>query len=186
MHEKIRLANEKRWRVRYFSGINRQVRKGRVFLDMTLSNLFFHQQIEEGAGQMKRARAFIPLIIIFIIMGTIRPAMADHKYDVIRPAIGGVLGAVLGSVIGNNIGKGRTTKRVATGLGAALGLMAGREFARYEHSRQMPHEVSVPHALHVPPLRIQQNTMALTCKVVDHSARVYACRDQSGTWKILQ
>lgn len=135
---------------------------------------------------MKTARIFVPLLIIVVIMGTISPAMADHKYDVIRPALGGVLGGVLGSVIGNNIGKGRTTKRVATGLGAALGLMAGREFARYEHSRQMPHDVSVPHALHVPPLRIQQNTMGLTCKVIDYSERVYACRDQSGTWKILQ
>lgn len=135
---------------------------------------------------MKTARVFVTLLIIVIIIGTIRPAMADHKFDVIRPVLGGVLGGVLGSVIGNNIGKGRTTKRVATGLGAALGLMAGREFARYEHSRQMPHDVSVPHALHVPPLRMQQNTMALNCKVVDYSKGVYACRDQSGTWKILQ
>lgn len=135
---------------------------------------------------MKIARVIVPLLTIVIIMGTIRPAMADHEYDVIRPALGGVLGGVLGSVLGNNIGKGRTTKRVATALGAALGLMAGREFARYEHSTQVPLNVSVPHALHVPPLRIQQNAMTLTCKVVDRAARVYACRDQSGTWKILQ
>ena len=135
---------------------------------------------------MKTARLFVPLLITVIIMGTIRPAMADHEYDVIRPVLGGVLGAVLGSVIGNNVGKGSTTKRVATGLGAALGLMAGREFSRYEHSRQMSQDVSVPHALQVPPLRLQQNTMALTCKVVDHATRVYACREQSGTWKILQ
>ena len=135
---------------------------------------------------MKTTRVFVPLLIIVIIMGTIRPAMADHKYDVIRPALGGVVGAVLGSVLGNNIGKGSTTKRVATGLGAALGLMAGREFARYEHSRHVLVDVSVSHALHVPPLRIQQNAMALTCKVVDYSKQVYACRDQSGSWKILQ
>jgi len=135
---------------------------------------------------MKTARIFVPLIIIVVIMGTIRPAMAEHEYDVIRPVLGGVLGGVLGSVIGNNIGKGSTTKRVATGLGAALGLMAGREFARYEHSRHVPVDVSVPHALQVPPLRIQQSTMALNCKVVDYSKQVYACRDQAGTWKILQ
>ena len=135
---------------------------------------------------MKTARVFVTLITIVAIMGTISPAMADHQHDVIRPVLGGVLGGVLGSVLGNNIGKGSTTRRVATGLGAALGLLAGREFARYEHSRNVPVGVSVPHALQVPPLRIQQSTMALTCKMVDYAARVYACRDQSGTWKILQ
>lgn len=132
------------------------------------------------------ARIFVTLLIIVIITGTLSPALADHDYDVIRPVLGGVLGAVLGSVIGNNIGKGRTTNRVATGLGAALGLMAGREFARYEHSRQMRQDVDVPHDLRVPPLRIQQSTMAMNCKVVDYSKQVYACWDQSGTWKILQ
>ncbi|MGQ4808794.1 hypothetical protein NKDENANG_02183 [Candidatus Entotheonellaceae bacterium PAL068K] len=109
---------------------------------------------------MKTARVFIPLIFIVTITGTIRPATADHKYDVIRPVLGGVLGGVIGSVIGNNIGNGSTTKRVATSLGAALGLMAGREFARYEHSRQMLHDVFVPHALHVPPLRILKGSHA--------------------------
>lgn len=153
---------------------------------VNLRSFPFIKQIEEGLGQMKTASVFILLIVIAIITGTFSPAMADHDYDVIRPAIGGVLGAVLGSVLGNNIGKGRTTKRVATGLGAALGLMAGREFASYEHSRQMTHDVSVPHALRVPPLRIQQNTMAPNCQVIDYSKQVYACRGQSGSWKILQ
>ena len=134
---------------------------------------------------MKIARIFVLLIAIVIIMGTISPAMADHEYDVMRPVLGGILGAVLGSVIGNNIGN-ENGKIASTGVGAALGLIAGREFTRYGHSKQVRPDVSVPHALHVPPLRIQQNPTALTCKVVDHSQRVYACRDQSGTWQVLR
>ncbi|MCY3729678.1 MAG: glycine zipper 2TM domain-containing protein [Nitrospira sp.] len=129
---------------------------------------------------MKTARVFVTLITVVAIMGTITPTMADHQYDVMRPVLGGVLGGVLGSVLGNNIGKGSTTRRVATGLGAALGLLAGREFARYEHLRNVPVGVPVPHVLQVPPLRIHHNPMALTCKIIDYSKQVYACQEQSG------
>jgi len=132
---------------------------------------------------MRTPRIFI-FVMVIIITSTASPAMAEHQYDVIRPLLGGVAGGVLGSVLGSTIGNDKG-KKIGAGVGAALGLLAGHAGARREHAKQMPRAVSVPHALRVPTLRIQQPTMALNCKILDHAERIYACRDQSGRWTTL-
>lgn len=132
---------------------------------------------------MRTPRIFI-FVMTVIITSTASPAMAEHQYDVVRPLLGGVVGGVLGSVLGSTIGNDKG-KKIGAGVGAALGLLAGHAVARREHARQMPRNVSVPHALHVPTLRIQQPTIALNCKILDHVERIYACRDQSGRWTTL-
>lgn len=132
---------------------------------------------------MRTPRLFI-FVMVIIMTSTASPAMAEHQYDVIRPLLGGVAGGVLGSVLGSTIGNDKG-KKIGAGVGAALGLLAGHAVARREHAKQMPRTVSVPHALRVPTLRIQQPTMALNCKILDRAERIYACRDQSGRWTTL-
>ena len=132
---------------------------------------------------MRTPRIFI-FVMVIIITSTVSPAMAEHQYDVVRPLLGGVIGGVLGSVLGSTIGNDKG-KKIGAGVGSALGLLAGHAAAHREHAGPMPRAGSVPHALHVPTLRIQQPTIALNCKVLDHVKRVYACRDQSGRWTTL-
>ena len=132
---------------------------------------------------MRTPRLFI-FVMVIIMTSTASPAIAEHEYDVIRPLLGGVAGGVLGSVLGSTIGNDKG-KKIGAGVGAALGLLAGHAVARREHAKQMPRNVSVPHALRVPTLRIQQPTMALNCKILDRVERIYACRDQSGRWTTL-
>lgn len=132
---------------------------------------------------MRTPRLFI-FVMVIIMTSTASSAIAEHQYDIIRPLLGGVAGGVLGSVLGSTIGNDKG-KKIGAGVGAALGLLAGHAVARREHAKQMPRAVSVPHALRVPTLRIQQPTMALNCKILDRVERIYACRDQSGRWTTL-
>ena len=123
---------------------------------------------------MKRSGIFLSMCIA---MGAVHPAAADHAHGVMNPLLGGIVGGVLGSAIGSGSGK-----RVATGVGAALGTMYGHGAAQREHSRQTRRDAQVPHALHAPTPRIRKSMMTLNCRLADHqgTAPVYVCQENDG------
>ena len=136
---------------------------------------------------MKKLRLLLCLIIA---TGAAHPVMADRAYDVTKPLLGGLVGGLIGSTIGSGSGK-----NVAIAIGSTLGAVYGHKIAHSGHrrlihrgGRSLHRAYYVPHALHAPTPRINWRPRELDCRVVDQlrSKSIYACRDRSGSWRILQ
>lgn len=85
---------------------------------------------------------------IFATTALAGPVQADH----LRQGLGMLLGGIVGGSIGSTIGKGRD-RRVAIGVGTALGALYGREVAahhghRHRHVRHRHHSWRKPYHAH--------------------------------------
>ena len=87
---------------------------------------------------------------VFAVLTMVTPVRADHVEYGLGVLLGGIVGGTIGSTIGDGSGR-----RIAIGVGSALGALYGGDMARHDRPRHLPghttYHVRTGHA-HVSPV----------------------------------